>query len=219
MCPATCPLAARNGACGCGARAGYDPVKVVSIPHAHFIVPIGLAPGDRKQEALPLMQTILENAVLCVPQKVSSRGCFSRAKALELIAGISRQVRLKASLLDAPVTSLSGGNQQKVVLTRWRASDLKVLILDHPTRDFDVGARSEIHDLIRSLTDTRGLGVIVISWELPELLGLSDRVMVMAGGRIRAEFDRSGARIAAMCSSLNSASRRGPVCPKAETGQ
>tara|TARA_Y100000815_G_C13097078_1_gene407933 strand:- start:27 stop:479 length:453 start_codon:yes stop_codon:yes gene_type:complete len=101
--------------------AGYDPVKVVSISSAHFIVPIGLAPGDRKQEALPLMQTILETAVLCVPQKVSSRGCFSRAKALELITGISRQVRLKASSLDAPVTSLSGRNQQKVVLTGWRA--------------------------------------------------------------------------------------------------
>ena len=139
------------------------------------------------------MQTILENAVLCVPQKVSSGGFFSRSKALELITGISKQMRLKASSLDAPVTSLSGGNQQKVVLTRWLASDLKVLILDEPTRGIDVGARSEIYDLIRNLTDTQGLGVIVISSELPELLGLSDRVLVMAEGRIRAEFDRNEA--------------------------
>ncbi|KUP94641.1 xylose import ATP-binding protein XylG [Tritonibacter horizontis] len=102
-------------------------------------------------------------------------------------------MRLKASSLDAPITSLSGGNQQKVVLTRWLASDLKVLILDEPTRGIDVGARSEIYDLIRSLTDTQGLGVIVISSELPELLGLSDRVLVMAEGGIRAAFDRSQA--------------------------
>jgi len=154
---------------------------------------IGFAPEDRKDEALLLMQTILENAVLCVPQKVSSGGFFSRSKALELITGISKQMRLKASSLDAPVTSLSGGNQQKVVLTRWLASDLKVLILDEPTRGIDVGARSEIYDLIRNLTDTQGLGVIVISSELPELLGLSDRVLVMAEGRIRAEFDRNEA--------------------------
>jgi ABC-type sugar transport system ATPase subunit len=154
---------------------------------------IGFAPEDRKEEALLLMQTILENAVLCVPQKVSSRGFFSRAKALGLITGISRQMRLKASSLDAPVTSLSGGYQQEVVLTRWLASDLKVLILDEPTRGMDVGARSGICDLIRSLNDTGGLGVIVISSELPELLGLSDRVLVMAEGRIRAEFDRSEA--------------------------
>ncbi|UWQ17936.1 sugar ABC transporter ATP-binding protein [Jannaschia sp. M317] len=154
---------------------------------------IGFAPEDRKEEALLLMQTILENAVLCVPQKVSSGGFFNRAKALELISGISKQMRLKASSLDAPITSLSGGNQQKVVLTRWLASDLKVLILDEPTRGIDVGARSEIYDLIRSLTDTQGLGVIVISSELPELLGLSDRILVMAEGRIQAEFDRDAA--------------------------
>ncbi|WP_417522642.1 sugar ABC transporter ATP-binding protein [Marinovum sp.] len=154
---------------------------------------IGFAPEDRKEEALLLMQTILENAVLCVPQKVSSKGFFSRNKALELISRVSTQMRLKASSLDAPITSLSGGNQQKVVLTRWLASDLKVLILDEPTRGIDVGAKSEIYDLIRSLTDTQGLGVIVISSELPELLGLSDRVLVMADGRIRAEFDRAEA--------------------------
>ncbi|MBN8188096.1 sugar ABC transporter ATP-binding protein [Salipiger thiooxidans] len=154
---------------------------------------IGFAPEDRKEEALLLMQTILENAVLCVPQKVSSRGFFSRAKALGLITGISRQMRLKASSLDAPVTSLSGGHQQEVVLTRWLASDPKGLILDEPTRGMDLGAWSEIYDLIRSLNETRGLGVIVISSELPELLGLSDRVLVMAEGRIRAEFDRSEA--------------------------
>ncbi|WP_424928866.1 sugar ABC transporter ATP-binding protein [Amaricoccus tamworthensis] len=178
-------------------RAGRVLIHGVELPSgdtaAAIAAGIGFAPEDRKEEALLLMQTILENAVLCVPQKVSSGGFFSRSKALELISGISKQMRLKASSLDAPITSLSGGNQQKVVLTRWLASDLKVLILDEPTRGIDVGARSEIYDLIRNLTDTQGLGVIVISSELPELLGLSDRVLVMADGRIRAEFDRNDA--------------------------
>lgn len=154
---------------------------------------IGFAPEDRKEEALLLMQTILENAVLCVPQKVSNGGFFSRSKALDLISGISSQMRLKAASLDAPITSLSGGNQQKVVLTRWLACDLKVLILDEPTRGIDVGAKSEIYDLIRKLTDEQGLGVIVISSEMPELLGLSDRVLVMSDGRVRAHFNRSEA--------------------------
>ncbi|MDW4499357.1 sugar ABC transporter ATP-binding protein [Sulfitobacter sp. D35] len=154
---------------------------------------LGFAPEDRKDEALLLLQTILENAVLCVPEKVSKAGFFSRGRALDLIGGISGQMRLKASSLDAPVTSLSGGNQQKVVLTRWLACDLKVLILDEPTRGIDVGARSEIYDLIRKLTDRNGLGVIVISSEMPELLGLSDRILVMADGRIRAELDRAEA--------------------------
>lgn len=178
-------------------RAGRVTIDGIDLPSgdtaAAIAAGIGFAPEDRKEEALLLMQTILENAVLCVPQKVSRGGFFSRSMALDLISGISQQMRLKASSLDAPVTSLSGGNQQKVVLTRWLASDLKVLILDEPTRGIDVGARSEIYDLIRNLTDTQGLGVIVISSELPELLGLSDRILVMADGRIRGEFDRTGA--------------------------
>lgn len=159
---------------------------------------IGFAPEDRKEEALLLMQTILENAVLCVPEKVSSGGFYDRRKAFDLISRISGKMRLKASSLDAPVTSLSGGNQQKVVLTRWLACDLKVLILDEPTRGIDVGARSEIYDLIRTLTDQEGLGVIVISSEMPELLGLSNRILVMADGRIRAEFSREEASEAAI---------------------
>lgn len=148
---------------------------------------IGFAPEDRKEEALLLLQSILDNSVLCVPEQVSQAGFFSRAKALDLIGGVSSRMRLKAASLDAPVTSLSGGNQQKVVLTRWLARDLKVLIVDEPTRGIDVGAKAEIYELIRQLTE-QGLGVIVISSEMPELLGLSDRVLVMAEGEVRAEL-------------------------------
>ena len=148
---------------------------------------IGFAPEDRKEEALLLLQSILDNAVLCVPGKVSKSGFFNRSKALDLIGEVSGRMRLKATSLDDPVTSLSGGNQQKVVLTRWLASDLKVLILDEPTRGIDVGAKAEIYELIRTLTRA-GLGVIVISSEMPELIGMSDRILVMSDGRIRAEM-------------------------------
>lgn len=148
---------------------------------------IGFAPEDRKEEALLLLQSILNNSVLCVPHKVSGAGFFKRSKALDLIGQVSGRMRLKAASLDDPVTSLSGGNQQKVVLTRWLACDLKVLILDEPTRGIDVGAKAEIYELIRELT-RQGLGVIVISSEMPELIGLSDRILVMSDGRIRAEL-------------------------------
>lgn len=153
---------------------------------------IGFAPEDRKEEALLLLQSILDNSVLCVPDQVSHGGFFSRSKALQLIGGVSKRMRLKAASLDAPITSLSGGNQQKVVLTRWLACSLKVLILDEPTRGIDVGAKAEIYELIRHLTK-QGLGVIVMSSEMPELLGLSDRILVMSDGRIRAELARGQA--------------------------
>ena len=148
---------------------------------------LGFAPEDRKEEALLLMQSILDNAVLCIPELVSDAGFYNRGKARGIIGSIADRLSIKAPSLDTPVSSLSGGNQQKVVLARWLARKPKVLILDEPTRGIDVGAKSEIYQTIRALTGT-GLGVIVISSEMPELIGLSDRILVMAGGRIRAEF-------------------------------
>ena len=148
---------------------------------------IGFAPEDRKEEALLLMQSILDNAVLCIPDKVSTAGFYSRGKALSVIREIASRLSVKAPSLDTPVSSLSGGNQQKVVLTRWLAAQPSVLILDEPTRGIDVGAKGEIYQTIRALTEN-GLGVIVISSEMPELIGMSDRILVMSDGRIRAEF-------------------------------
>lgn len=154
---------------------------------AAIVAGMGFAPEDRKEEALLLMQSILDNAVICVPDLVTRHGLFSKSKALGLISDIAKQMAVKAPSLDTAVGRLSGGNQQKVVITRWLARQPKVLILDEPTRGIDVGARSEIYALIRNLTKT-GLGVIVISSEMPELIGLSDRVLVLAGGRITAEL-------------------------------
>ncbi len=172
-------------------RAGRVTIDGVDLPNgdtaAAIMAGLGFAPEDRKEEALLLLQSILDNAVICIPDKITKGGLFSKTMAIGVIGDIAKQLAIKAPTLDTPVGRLSGGNQQKVVLARWLARQPKVLILDEPTRGIDVGAKSEIYALIRNLTRA-GLGVIVISSEMPELIGLSDRVMVMAESRITAEL-------------------------------
>jgi L-arabinose transport system ATP-binding protein len=173
---------------------GYDRRKAGSVNMAGTPVPanspadaircgIGFAPEDRKREALLLFRSILDNAALCIPDKVSELGLFSRKRALAVIEGIARKMAIKAPSLDEQVSRLSGGNQQKVVLTRWLARQPSLLILDEPTRGIDIGAKSEIYRLIDELA-AQGMAVILISSEMPELIGLADRVAVMAGGTI-----------------------------------
>jgi L-arabinose transport system ATP-binding protein len=151
---------------------------------------IGLAPEDRKHEALLLARSVLDNAALAVPGKVSAGGFFSRRRAEAVVAPLARRLAVKTPSLDEPVARLSGGNQQKVVLARWLAVEPAVLILDEPTRGIDVGAKAEIYRLIDDLAKA-GIGLLVISSEMPELLGLSDRILVMAGGSIAGELTGS----------------------------
>jgi len=151
---------------------------------------MGFAPEDRKEEALLLMRSILDNSVLCVGNQIVRGGFYSRKLAAQLISGIASRLAIKAPSLDTPVGRLSGGNQQKVVLARWLVRKPKLLILDEPTRGIDIGAKSEIYVLIRSLTQA-GVGVIVISSEMPELIGLSDRILVIAEGKISAQLSNA----------------------------
>ncbi|RVD39757.1 sugar ABC transporter ATP-binding protein, partial [Mesorhizobium sp. M4B.F.Ca.ET.019.03.1.1] len=148
---------------------------------------IGLVPEDRKQEALLLMQAVRDNVSLVVPDKVSRYGFFSRRRERALVAHHVAELRVKTPSIEQAVGKLSGGNQQKVVFARWQARGPAVLILDEPTRGIDVGAKAEIYRLIESLAD-RGLAILLISSEMPELLGLADRVLVMQGGRISGEL-------------------------------
>jgi len=148
---------------------------------------MGFAPEDRKEEALLLMRSILDNSVLCVGNQIVRGGFYSRKLAAQLITGIASRLAIKAPSLDTPVGRLSGGNQQKVVLARWLVRKPKLLILDEPTRGIDIGAKSEIYVLIRSLTQA-GVGVMVISSEMPELIGLSDRILVIAEGKISTQL-------------------------------
>jgi ribose transport system ATP-binding protein len=147
---------------------------------------VGLAPEERKSQALLLDDSVYRNI------SISSLGRFARGGFLSGGAekAAARQQTESLDVRPADVTrivrTLSGGNQQKVVLARWLLRDCKVLLLDEPTRGVDVGARSEIYALIRTLAD-RGVAVIVVSSEIPEVLGLADRVLVIAEGVVLAE--------------------------------
>jgi ribose transport system ATP-binding protein len=144
---------------------------------------LGLAPEERKSQGLLLYEPVYRNI------SVSSLGRFARGgwvlPGRELAAAVEVAERLDVRPADPrrPVRTLSGGNQQKVVLARWLLRDCRLLILDEPTRGVDVGARTELYRVVRSLAD-RGVGVLLVSSEIPEVLGLADRVLVVSDGRI-----------------------------------
>jgi L-arabinose transport system ATP-binding protein len=153
---------------------------------------IGFAPEDRKTEALLLDLSVQENISISVLRRLCRLRVIRKRAEAALAGDLSKRLRVKTPSLAQPVSSLSGGNQQKVVLARWLAADPKVLILDEPTRGIDVGAKAEIYTLIRQLA-AQGLAVLFISSELTEVLGVSDRVLVMREGRITGDLPRTEA--------------------------
>ena len=153
---------------------------------------IGFAPEDRKSQALLLLRSVKDNITLAVPDLISRFDFVDPGAERRIAAEFADRLRIRTPSLDAAVSKLSGGNQQKVVLGRWLARRPKVLILDEPTRGIDVGAKAEIYRLIAELAG-EGMALLVISSEMPELLGMADRMLVMAGGRIVAELDRAEA--------------------------
>lgn len=154
---------------------------------------LALVPEDRKEDGLILMQSVRENITLPNLDTLSaSFGVIQRDKANELAARYVDRLTIRTPSLRQRVEFLSGGNQQKTVLAKWLASNPKVLILDEPTRGIDVGAKSEVHALMSQLAGM-GIGIIMISSELPEILGMSDRILVVAEGRITAVLDASEA--------------------------
>jgi L-arabinose transport system ATP-binding protein len=148
---------------------------------------IGFAPEDRKREGLVLIRSVLENTSMAILRRLSRFHFVRRGLERSVVAGFVDKLRVRTPSLDQEVGKLSGGNQQKVVLARWLAAKPKVLILDEPTRGIDVGAKAEIYHLIDDLAN-EGLGIMFISSELPEILGLSDRIYVMQSGRITGEL-------------------------------
>jgi ABC-type sugar transport system ATPase subunit len=148
---------------------------------------IGYLPEDRKDQGLLLDRSIQENVGLASLPSRSRLGVISRRRDREQVRDLTAQVRLKSAGIHQPASSLSGGNQQKVMLARWLAAAPKVLILDEPTRGIDVGGKSEIYRLMRGLADD-GVSVLMISSEIEEILAMSDRVLVMRQGRIVAEL-------------------------------
>jgi len=152
---------------------------------------IGLLPEDRKAEGLVAGLTMARNIALPHGTRLARLGVLSRQCESALAKPIADELRVKATATQA-VRLLSGGNQQKVVLGKWLAGDVRIFIFDEPTRGIDVGAKVEIYHLMNRLTE-RGAGIIMISSELPELLGMSHRILVMHRGRIQAEIDRASA--------------------------
>lgn len=149
---------------------------------------IALIPESRKTQGLVLSQSIKNNISIPILKELSNVvRIINRKKENEVVEASIRDLLIKTPSSTQLVKNLSGGNQQKVVLAKWLNTDCKILIFDEPTRGIDIGAKEEIYKLMRKLAD-EGLSVIMISSELPEILGMSDRVLVMHKGRIKGEL-------------------------------
>lgn len=180
--------------------------KRLSIQQPADAVRNGIAyvPEDRGTQGLIRQMTIQENSSLAVLKTLSRYGIIRFPAEEQLARRTISQFGIRAFGPQQVVAKLSGGNQQKVVLGKWLASEPKVLIMDEPTRGVDVGAKSEIHRLMSQLAAERGLAILMISSELPEILGMSDRVLVMRAGRLVASFTRSEATQEAIAAAMMS---------------
>jgi rhamnose transport system ATP-binding protein len=154
----------------------------------------GLAyvPEDRRAHGVVAELSVAANVTLASLRRLTRHGLLDVRRERTIATDYVRRFAIKTSSVDAPVGTLSGGNQQKVALARWLAVSPRVLILDEPTQGVDIGAKAEIHRLIIDLA-ARGLAILLISSELPEILGLSDRIAVMRGGTIAGTLDRDAA--------------------------
>jgi ribose transport system ATP-binding protein len=148
---------------------------------------IGFVPEDKKLQGLFLNMAVRENVSMAILPELARAGFLDQAKERAVVSEYVDRLAIQTPSIEQTVANLSGGNQQKVVMSRWLAMRPKVLILDEPTQGIDVGAKAEIHDLISDLA-AQGMGIILISSELPELLALSDRLLVMKEGRIVGEY-------------------------------
>lgn len=153
---------------------------------------IAYVPEDRHSQGLVMSFSIASNVTLPILQQVSRLGLIDPRREQKVASDYSSQLRVRSTGVDQLVSALSGGNQQKVVLGKWLATDPSVLILDEPTRGIDVGAKAEVHRIISELAAS-GLAIILISSELPEVLAMADRVLVLHEGSVTGTFSRSEA--------------------------
>ncbi len=182
---------------------GVDPyasgtVRVKSVivprrrPSAAMALGLALVPEDRRRQGLVLEESVAVNATTAIRRSLSRFGLLFHRSENAAARIWASKLEVKASALDTEVGTLSGGNQQKVVLAKWLATNPAVLIIDEPTRGIDVGTKAEVHRLLSELAG-EGLGILMISSELPEVLGMADRVLVVREGRITANLSRTEA--------------------------
>jgi rhamnose transport system ATP-binding protein len=182
---------------------GIDPYDVGSVtisgrklhrrrPTEAMEAGVGFVPEDRRQQGLVMDMSIARNITLASMRALRRFGLLSPAKERQFGIDWASRLQVRYGKVSNPVASLSGGNQQKVVLAKWLARSPRLLIVDEPTRGIDIGTKAEVHRLLSSLAD-EGVAVLVISSELPEVLTVADRVLVMREGRIVAEMPRAEA--------------------------
>ncbi|MBE1875639.1 sugar ABC transporter ATP-binding protein [Myceligenerans pegani] len=182
---------------------GVDPYESGSVrvdgeplprgnPRASIARGLALVPEDRRRQGLVLDQTVARNVTLAIRERLARWGLVWDGLENAAARTWASRLEVKTAALDAETGTLSGGNQQKVVLGKWLASDPRVLIVDEPTRGIDVGTKAEVHRLLSRLAQ-QGVAILMISSELPEVLGMADRVLVMREGRLTGELDRADA--------------------------
>jgi rhamnose transport system ATP-binding protein len=186
--------------------------RSVSIRSPQEAVAHGIAyvPEDRRRHGVILEMPIAQNMTMAIHRQLFPGSWLRFGAEQEQALKFMRDLAVKASGPDAPGGSLSGGNQQKVSLARWLATKPRVLILDEPTQGVDVGAKSEIHRIIRRLAQ-EGMAVLLISSDLPEVLGMSDRIVVMRGGEIVAMLSGPGDAHTVMAAALGQVGKGVPA--------
>lgn len=167
------------------------PLKKNSVKKA-IALGAGLLPENRKQQGLALSLSIRENAVISSLEKLNKRGIVNVKRERAAAEKYRKELSMATPSVEKVTNYLSGGTQQKVVIAKWLLADLELFIFDEPTRGIDVGAKSEIYRLMDELVE-RGAAILMISSDLPEILGMSDRIYVMAQGRLTGELDISEA--------------------------
>ena len=161
-------------------------------PSAHMVAGMALVPEDRRQQGLFMSSSINKNSAVTMLKRISKLFIVRQKDEGKLAADWGKILQLKYATGHDPVDRLSGGNQQKVVLAKWLATEPKLLIVDEPTRGIDVGTKSEVHRLL-SQKAQEGMAIVMVSSELPEVMGMADRILVMREGRMVGEFDRKQA--------------------------
>jgi rhamnose transport system ATP-binding protein len=162
---------------------------------------IAYVPEDRRRHGAVGEMPVRANTTLAILKRISRRAWLDFARERTIATEWRERLAIRTDSIDTPASSLSGGNQQKVAIARWLATEPRVLILDEPTQGIDVGAKAECHRIMCDLAE-RGLAIVMISSELAEIVGMSDRVGVMRGGQLQRILDRRDAepeRILAMC--------------------
>ncbi|GAA1768891.1 sugar ABC transporter ATP-binding protein [Agromyces humatus] len=179
---------------------GYDSGSVELLgralrprdPQAAIDAGIGFVPEDRRKQGLVMDLSVARNATLTLRNSLARFGLINGGRERAAAVEWTKRLQVKTGSQEYAVSTLSGGNQQKVVLAKWLATEPKLLIVDEPTRGIDVGTKAEVHRLLSDLAG-RGIAILMISSELPEVLGMADRVLVMHEGRITARLDRADA--------------------------